>query len=317
MATVTLGTGTLTFEPVEGWAKLPEGWSFMECPGVAVDSKDNVYIFHRGGDHPVMVFNREGNFLRSWGEGLFTNRTHGIHVSPDDYVYCVDDSHHAIKKFTLDGKLLLTIGVENQPAPKWGGQPFNRPTHMAVSPTTGEIYISDGYGNSRVHKYTPDGRHILSWGEPGCDPGQFQRPHNVVIDKADNIYIADRENNRVQVFDNNGKVQAIWHDMYRPDGICLDAEGNFFIGELCAQSGLEDCPVLGHRISVYNLQGQRLARFGDPGDSEGPGGFAAPHGVAVDSHGDIYVAEVSYTMKGAHLDPPRVLRSFQKLARVR
>ncbi|MBI3326959.1 MAG: hypothetical protein HYZ81_09690, partial [Nitrospinae bacterium] len=254
MAT-TVGSGNLIFEPVEGWEKLPPGWEFIDVAGVAVDSKDNVYIFNRG-EHPVCVFDRDGNFLRSFGEGMFSQRPHGIHIAPDDSVYCVDDGLHTIQKFTLDGKLLMTLGSPNQPAPKWQGKPFNRPTHVAASRRTANLYVSDGYGNSRIHKFSPDGRLLLSWGEPGIDPGQFIRPHNVVIDRDDRVYIADREAHRVQVFDADGKFITMWNNIHRPDGICLDAEGNFFIGELNGMGGVDDAPGLGHRVSVYNLQGK-------------------------------------------------------------
>jgi DNA-binding beta-propeller fold protein YncE len=311
--TIAPGANTLIYEPVENWAKLPEGWSFLELAGVAVDSQDNVYALTRG-EHPVIVFDRDGNFLRAWGEGLF-GRTHGIHIGPDDSVYIADDGKHTVRKFTPEGKLLLTLGDESKPAAKWSGEPFNRPTHVAVSPVTGDLYITDGYGNSRVHSFTADGRYRFSWGSPGIDPGQFQRPHNIVIDKDDNIYVADRENHRIQVFNNRGELQAIWQNIYRPDGICLGADGILYVGELCAFDGLEDGPGFGHRVSIYDLQGNRLALYGDPIWGDGPGQFIAPHGIAVDSRGDIYVAEASYTMKGSRLNPPRELRSFQKLRR--
>jgi DNA-binding beta-propeller fold protein YncE len=314
--TMRLGSGELLFEPVEGWEKLPEGWSFIDVAGVAVDARDNVYVFNRG-EHPVAVFDRDGRLLRSFGEGLFSQRPHGIHTGPDDSVYCVDDGLHTIQKFTLEGKLLMTLGSPNQPAPKWQGKPFNRPTHVAVSRVTGHLYVSDGYGNSRIHKFTPDGRHVLSWGEPGIDPGQFIRPHNVVVDKDDHVYIADREAHRIQVFDANGKFITMWNNIHRPDGICLDAEGNFFIGELNGMPGVDDAPGLGHRVSIYDLRGQLRTRFGDPEEGEGPGQFIAPHGVAVDSHGDLYVGDVAYTIRGRHLTPPRSLKCFRKFRRVR
>ena len=313
MATV-VGSGMLLFTPVENWEKLPSGWEFIDVAGVAVDSKDNVYVFNRS-EHPVIVFDRDGNFLRSWGEGLFSTRTHGIHIGPDDMVYCVDDGIHTVQKFSLDGKLLMTLGSPNSPAPKWQGNPFNRPTHVAVSPVTGHLYVSDGYGNSRIHKFSPEGRHLLSWGTPGIDPGQFIRPHNVVIDKDDNIYIADREAHRVQVFDANGKFITMWNNIHRPDGICLDAEGNFFIGELNGMGGVDDAPGLGHRVTVYNLEGKMLTRFGDPQEGEGPTQFIAPHGVAVDSRGDLYVGDVAYTIRGRHMNPPKYPRCFRKFAR--
>jgi DNA-binding beta-propeller fold protein YncE len=312
---MSLGDGALTFEYVDNWAQLPDGWSFVDVAGVAIDSKDNVYALNRS-EHPVMVFDQDGKFLRSFGEGAFSKRTHGIHIAPDESVYCVDDGLHVIRKYTTEGKLLMTMGSENQPSPKWSGIPFNRPTHIAVSPNTGEMYVTDGYGNSRVHKYTPDGRLLFSWGEPGMDPGQFIRPHNVVIDNDDNIYVADREAHRIQIFNTKGKVVAIWNNIHRPDGICLDKDGNFFIGELNGMPGVDDAPGLGHRISIYNLQGQLISRFGDPHEGEGPGQFIAPHGVATDSRGDLYVGEASTTIRGSHMDPPRELRSFQKYARV-
>ncbi len=313
----TIGSGKLSFQPADGWAKLPEEHAFRECPAVAVDAQDNVYLFVRGGKESVLVLDKDGNLLRAWGKSDFTDsRTHGISVDPDGNLWLVDDSQHCAKKYTPDGRLLMTIGAENQAAEKWSGVPFNRPTQAVVSANTGDVYISDGYGNSRVHRFSSEGKHVVSWGSPGCEPGEFQRPHNVVIDENEIVYVADRENNRVQVFDKDGKIQAVWHDIYRPDGMCMGPDGHIYVGELNAQAGMEDCPGLGHRVSVFNRQGQRVARLGDVEDGEGPGQFIAPHSVAVDSQGNLYVGDVSYTMRGSRLDPPRVMRSFQRLNRV-
>jgi DNA-binding beta-propeller fold protein YncE len=314
--TTIVGSGALQFKPVANWEKLPPGWELVEVAGVAVDSKDNVYVFNRG-EHPIVVFDRDGEFLRSWGEGMFSPRPHGIHICADDLVYCVDDGSHAMYKFSPEGKLLMTIGTPNSPAPKWSGKPFHRPTHVAVSPRSGDLYITDGYGNSSVHKYSADGRHLLTWGSPGIDPGQFILPHNIVIDSDDNIYVADRECHRIQVFDANGKFIAMWNNVHRPDGICLDREGNFFIGEINGIDVVDDSPGLGHRISIYDLQGSMLTRFGDAQEGEGPTQFIAPHGVATDSRGDLYVGDVSYTVRGQHMKPPRYLKCLRKFARVR
>lgn len=311
-----LGSGSLWFEPVENWEKLPAGWTLIDVVGVTVDPSDNVYVFHRG-EHPVIVFDRDGNVLRTFGEGCFSKRPHGINIGPDDSVYCVDDELHTIQKFTLDGKLLMTLGSPRQPAPKWQGKPFNRPTHVAVSRRTGHLYVSDGYGNSKIHKFTPDGRHVLSWGDTGIDPGQFIRPHNVVVDRDDFVYVADREAHRIQVFDSDGKLVTIWQNIYRPDGICLDAEGNFFIAELTAFEGLDDAPGLGHRVSIYNLQGKMLTRIGAPEEGEGLDQFIAPHGCAVDSRGDLYVGDVAFGVRGRFMNPPRHLKCFRKFRRVR
>ena len=163
---VTVGSGEYTYEPVENWAKLPPGWSFKEIGSVGVDSRDNVYVFNRG-EHPMIVFDREGNFLRSFGEGLFP-RAHGIFMAPDDTVWLTDDGDHTVRRCTLEGKVLLTLGIPGKPAPYMSGEPFHRCTHTTMSPQ-GDIYVSDGYGNSRVHKFTPDGRLLLKAVIGACD----------------------------------------------------------------------------------------------------------------------------------------------------
>lgn len=157
-----LGETPFKYEVDHDWAQLPDGWEFKDVAGVGVDSKDNVYVFNRG-EHPMIVFDREGNFIRAWGEGLFP-RAHGIHLGPDDMLYCTDDGDHTLRKCTPEGKVLMTIGVSGQPAPYMSGEPFHRCTHTALSPNN-EIYVSDGYGNACVHKYSPDGKLIKTWGE--------------------------------------------------------------------------------------------------------------------------------------------------------
>jgi hypothetical protein len=151
-ASMIVGSGDYRYRVNADWAKLPDGWSFKEVGGVGVDSHDNVYVFNRG-VHPMMVFDREGNFLRSWGEGRYP-RAHGVHMAPDDTMFLTDDGGHFVRKVTLDGKVLLELGVPGKPAPFMSGEPFHRCTHTALSPK-GEIYVSDGYGNARVHKYSP------------------------------------------------------------------------------------------------------------------------------------------------------------------
>ena len=315
MAT-TLTSGTYVYEVVEGWGKLPEGWSYKEVAAVGVDSRDQVYLFNRG-EHPMIVFDREGNFLRSWGEGVFP-RAHGITMGPDDTIYCTDDADHTVRKCTLDGKVLMTVGVSGKPAPFFSGLPFNRCTHVAISPITNDFYVTDGYCNARVHKYSPDGKLLFSWGEPGTEPGQFNIVHNICTDKDGYLYVADRENHRVQVFDADGKFQTQWTNMARPCGMYIDSGRDqlCYVGEMgAAISPNEGAPGLGPRISIYNLKGTVLARLGDTGPGEVPGKFIAPHGVVVDSRGDLYVGEVSWTVKGRLLDPPREMKSFQKLAK--
>jgi DNA-binding beta-propeller fold protein YncE len=312
---VALGTEKFTYQVVENWAKLPDGWSFKEVGGVGADAQDNVYVFNRG-PHPMMVFDRHGNFLRSWGEGIFP-RAHGVTMAPDDTMFLSDDGDHTVRKCTLDGKVLFTLGTSGKPAPFMSGDPFNRCTHVAIDPRNGDFYVSDGYGNARVHKYSPDGKLLFSWGESGTDPGEFNIAHNIATDKDGWVYVADRENHRIQVFDPNGKFETQWVNMARPCGLYLDqSSGLAYIGELGAAIGPNaEGRKLGPRVSIYNTQGELLARLGNEGEGENPGRFIAPHGICIDSRGDIYVGEVSWTHTGSRLNPPRELRSLQKLAR--
>ena len=306
------------FRVLEGWGRLPEGWRYVEAAGVAVDSRDNVYVFNRG-EHPLIVFDREGNFLRSWGEGL-VGRAHSITIGPDGEVWLTDDGNHTIRKFTPEGRLLLTIGDPDKPATLQSGKPFNRPTHVALSPLTGDLFISDGYGNSRVHKYDPKGRHLFSWGEPGTDPGCFNLPHNIATDAEGLVYVADRENHRVQVFDAEGRYLAQLNNLHRPCGLLIDRRegGTIYVGELGSDLAVnQSVPNLGGRVSILSLKGDLLGRVGDRFRGEKPGQFVAPHGVVTDSRGDLYVAEVSYTAKGRHENPPREIRSLQKFVRAR
>ena len=312
---VTLGQDKFTYEVIENWAKLPHDWTFKEVGGVGVDARDNVYVFSRGA-HPMMVFDRDGNFLRSWGEGLFP-RAHGVTMGPDETMFLTDDGDHTVRKCTLDGKVLLTLGTSGKPAPFMSGEPFHRCTHVAIDPRNGDFYVSDGYGNARVHKYTPDGKLLFSWGESGTDPGEFNIVHNIATDKDGWVYVADRENHRVQVFDPNGKFETQWVNMARPCGLYLDQpSGLAYIGELGAAIGPNaKARKLGPRVSIYNTEGQVLARLGEGPEGEEPGLFIAPHGICIDSRGDIYVGEVSWTHTGSRLNPPREIRSLQKLAR--
>jgi streptogramin lyase len=321
---VVLGTDGYRYEVNDGWAKLPPGMEFnADVAAVGVDRQDNVYAFNRG-KHPMCVFDRDGNLLRTWGEGIYP-RAHGVFMAPDDTIWLTDDGDHTVRQCTLDGKVLLTIGVPGKPAPYMSGEPFHRCTHTAMSPDGGHIYISDGYGNSRVHKYTPDGKRVMSWGEPGTDPGQFNIAHNICCDPDGWVYVADRENHRVQVFDGNGKYEAQWNNMHRPSGLYMEGgtkTPRFFVGEIGPDMAVNiDLPNCGPRVSIYTHKGELLARLGHAHAGLATGQFISPHGISVDSRGDIYVGEVSFTnwgrrvrAKGEELPPG--LRSLQKLVKV-
>jgi hypothetical protein len=316
----TFGSGEFTYRIVDDWARLPDGWRLGDVAGVGVDGNDHVCLFHRG-PHPLIVLDRAGNYLRSWGDGVF-RRAHGVHMGPDDTIYLTDDGDHTVRKCSLDGKVLLTIGIPDAPAAFMSGDPFHRCTHTALSPNN-EIYVSDGYGNARVHKYAQDGKRVKSWGEPGAGPGQFNLPHNIACDADGWVYVADRENHRIQVFDGNGRFETQWHNLHRPSGMYMPP-GKCpicYVGEIGPYYEFNrGTPNLGPRLSILSNKGELLARIGtEPAGGTGPGQFVSPHGIAVDSRGDIYVGEVSYTA-WPNLFPdrpaPALLRSLQKFEKV-
>ncbi len=314
VSTVKIGSGRFTYEIAVDWEKLPPGYSWTDAAAVATDSQDRVYVFNRG-EHPMIVFDSEGNFIKSWGEGVFT-RAHGLTFAPDGTLYCTDDGDHTVRQCTLDGEVLMTIGMPGQAADLYGGQPFNRCTHVAIDPRTGDLYVSDGYGNARVHKYSPDGKLLFSWGEPGTDPGQFNIVHNIATDGNGYVYVADRENHRVQVFDSQGRYETQWVNLHRPCALYISDEQHVYIGELgYGMSVNRDHPNIGPRITVMDTSGERLAVVGHLGFGQDVGQFMAPHGLCIDSRDNIYVGEVAWTNANNNNLPADGVRSFQKLVK--
>jgi hypothetical protein len=312
---VRLGEGEHTYEVSgEDWGKLPDGWSYKEATAVAVDSHDNVYVFNRG-EHPLIVFDPDGNVIRSWGEGHFS-LAHAVYIGPDDSVYLTGHFDHIIKKFTPEGELLMTLGVKGQHSPPMSGEPFSLPTDVAVHKPTGDLFVADGYANARVHRFSASGEHIHSFGETGTDPGHFNCVHDIAIDDNDVIYIADRENRRIQLFDLDGKFIDQWTNFSRTAAVCVHGD-LVFVGEYFA--GIKPNQMagdLGPRVSILDRKGKVLARLGRETYGDEPGRFYSPHAIDVDSKGDVYVAEVSYAEYGQFLDPPKSLRSMQKLVKL-
>jgi DNA-binding beta-propeller fold protein YncE len=277
----------------------------------------------------VLIYERDGRFVGSWGEGRFTMRTHGITIAPDDSVWCVDDAGHSVRKFTPDGKLLLTLGDnEGRPSDSGydgknletitrGAPPFNRPTNLAVAPN-GDLYVTDGYGNARVHRFSPSGKLISSWGEPGTGPGEFMLPHGLAVDGAGDVYVCDRESDRIQVFGASGAYQREITAVQRPTHAVI-ARGLLYVSELVWRAGqrsFRNGPIereLPGRVSVLDPTGRVLARLGGP-DACAPGSFCAPHGIAVDVNGDLYVAEVTNTIGVKPGLVPPGCHTVQKLA---
>jgi hypothetical protein len=330
-----LGEGDFRYELHEGWEQLPEGWHHGDVAGVATDSAQRVYVFNRS-EHPLIVYERDGSFAASWGEGIFT-RPHGITIR-DDLVFLADDSDHTVRKFTLEGKLLQTLGTERQPSDTGydpavssrlttithGGAPFNRPTRLSVAPN-GDYYVSDGYGNARIHHFRADGSLIGSWGQPGTELGQFMLPHSVWVHTDGRVFVCDRENDRIQIFSPDGEFLDCWTNVTRPGDLYIDGDGSVYVGEMYWVPGWTS--LAGRvwperrnaRMSVRDLDGNVVCKFGGDqagGDPTAPGNFTSPHGIWVDGHGDIYVGEVSQTSYEGTVYKPGC-HSLQKFVRVR
>ena len=322
--TITIEAGERKYELVEGWGKLPDGWTWGQVAGVACDSQDRVHVYTRT-DHPYMVFDKHGNLLSSGGENGQFDVAHSIYIDDQDAVFVLSAKGHFIMKFDSDGQLVLTLGERGKPsdtgftkeqrvpASPWassnglpiitgvgfGGPPFYQPTDVAVA-SNGDIFVSDGYRNSRVHKFSPQGTLIKSWGEPGNakdlrntrdGPGLFHTPHGIWVE-GERVYVNDRENNRIQIFTLDGEFVDMWTHLERPTDMYVDREGVAYVSEL------ED------HVSILDLDGNVIGRFGSE-RSNAPGKFWGPHAIWADSSGDLYVGEVLFGQR------------IQKFARVK
>ena len=262
------------YESVAGWPQLPEGSKLGAVAAVATDSADRIYVFHRG-KQPIMVFDRDGKLLRGWGDGL-VKTAHGLRVDGDGNVWITDIGNHLVTKFDPQGKVLLTLGKKDQPGD--GPDQFNKPTDVAAAPS-GEFYVSDGYGNSRVVKFSKDGKYLKEWGKKGAGAGEFNLPHAVCLDAQGRVYVGDRENNRVQLFDADGKFLTQWKESGAPYGLAPAAGERWLVADGRA-----------NLVQFLDKEGKPLGRFGAKGT--GAGEFAMPHWVCMDSKGAVYVAEV-------------------------
>ncbi len=222
---------------------MPDGWKFGRVSSVAADSKGEVYVFQRGKKaDPVVVFDAKGKYLRSWGKGMFGN-PHGMRVDRNGKVWVTDNGDHQVMRFTRDGKLELTLGVKGKAATT--NDTFNRPTDIAFSPDGKFVYVSDGYGNSRVMKFTYDGKFVKTWGTPGTKPGQFNTVHSVAVDSQGTVYVSDRENNRIQIFDSEGNFLRQWTHLGATQNIFITPDDEMF--------------VITHRNNIENLTYDTLA----------------------------------------------------------
>lgn len=333
--------GEMSYQPVVDWEQLPRELVHRDVSDVAVDSQDRVYVLTRM-DARVIVYDRDGNFIRKWGDGLFTPRVHGITVGFDDSVFIVDELDQTVRKFTADGDQLLVIGspgVESDTGIDWnianfaervgntkrGGPPFNHPTRLAVAPN-GDLYVADGYGNARVHQFTSEGELIRSWGEPGSGEGEFRVPHGVCVDEQGRVLVADSQNDRIQIFTLEGRYLETW-PAQRPNALAVDKDGFYYVGEARWEPGGYSwargiiTEFEWARVSIMDAKGKVQVRIGGgvvwPDDACEPGNFVAAHGIAVDSRGDLYVAHPTYSSGGSRGLLPESCHTLDKLARKR
>ena len=215
-----VGAGDYRYEVVDDWVKLPPDMELGMVSSVAADQLDRVYAFIRVADQPSMlILDRNGKYLNSWGTGIITD-AHGLSFNAEGDIYLTDRNPHQVMKFSAWGQRMITLGTRDVAGEQ---TPFNRPSDVMEGPS-GCFYVSDGYGNSCVHKYTNDGLILDSWGSPGNGEGQFNLPHGIWVDEHEHVYVCDRENNRIQIFDGDGNLLDIWNDFLRPTDIVMDAE---------------------------------------------------------------------------------------------
>jgi peptidylamidoglycolate lyase len=290
------------YRVVHDWPVLPEGEVLGSVAGIGVDSRGEVFVFHRAGRTwpksdvldltpirrpTVDIFDgNSGILLRRWGAGLFA-MPHGLTIDDHDNVWLTDVALQQVYKYSPDGRLLLTLGERGVAGAD--ARHFNRPTAVAVA-GDGSFYVSDGYKNTRVMKFSADGKFLFQWGTKGPGPGQFDLPHWVALDASGNVYVADRENQRIQVFDSAGHYLSQWagKQLGRPYAIAIDKHGSAFIADGGDQP---DGPPDRSAWVLARLDGTPLVRVGRFGNYDGQ--FEMAHSIAVDGEGAVYVGDIT------------------------
>ena len=261
------------FEPVAGFPQVPNSIELGLCSGVAVNSKGHVYLAHRG-KSPIICFDSTGRYLRSWGDDSIGS-AHGLRIDRDDNIWVTDIDKHVLLEFTSTGKLLLSLGQPGKAG--LGNDQFDKPADVAFG-AAGEIYVADGYGNSRVMKFAANGKFLTSWGKPGSGPGEFNLPHSIVTTSDGRVVVGDRLNKRVQVFNADGKLLEIW-GKFTPFGLEVSRDGVLWV----ADGGT-------HQVLRLDGTGKVVQSWGKKGSALGE--FDAPHMLAADAAGNLYIAEI-------------------------
>jgi len=290
------------YRVVHGWPRLPEGRDLGEVAGVGVDPQGNVFVFHRNerewpasdslSTDPIALptvtefDGRTGKILSEWGANTFA-LPHGLTVDARGNVWLTDVALQQVYEYSHDGRLLMTLGVRGVAGND--SAHFDRPTKVAVAPD-GSFYVSDGYRNTRVIKFSPEGKFLFQWGTPGTGPGQFDLPHSVTLDASGRVYVSDRSNARVQVFTPDGRFLAQWKSaaIGRPYDVAIGADGTAFIADGGDQP---TSPPDRSGVAVVGPNGTFRERFGGWGNYDGQ--FEIAHDIAVGPGGAIYVGDVT------------------------
>ena len=287
-----------SYQLTSDWPSLPKDYQLSQVTGVGINSNQDVFLIHRAGREwtepfpdstislpAVLLLDGEnGSILKSWGENVFI-MPHGLAVDQQNNVWITDVALHQVFKFSHEGKLLLTLGEASVPGND--SLHFNRPTDVAVT-DDGKIYVSDGYGNSRIACFSSSGKFLFEWGKKGNKPGEFDTPHGISLDNNNNLYVADRENNRIQKFDSSGKFIKEWKNDQATQLYSVTV-GNH---QLFA--------IDYHTIGMVLIKGSDILQFdsalnisnriGRSGNYDGP--VSRYHDIAVDSVGNIYVGDI-------------------------
>ena len=294
------------YRTVENWAKLPAGRTWGSAAGVTVDSKGHIWVAERCGANscvgsnlaPILEFDPSGKLLTSFGAGMFVF-PHGITVDREGNVWVTDGDGkdgkgHQVFEFSSKGKLLLALGKQGVAGAT--NDTFNRPSAVAIAPN-GDVFVADGHGgesNARIVKFSKGGKFIMTWGKKGTAPGEFDIPHALAFDSQGRLFVADRGNNRIQIFDQNGKFIDQWRQFSRPSGISIDRRDMIYVADSESGSVAKDHAAWKRGIRVGSAKdGSVTAFIPDPNTDPNAMGTSAAEGVAADANGVIYGAEVA------------------------
>jgi hypothetical protein len=288
---INLATG---YEVDPSWPSRPKDIAWGELAGIAIGPSEQVWTFNRG-TIPVQVYTANGKLVRTWGEGQF-QEPHQVRIDHEGNVWLVDSRLHVVRKYTPEGKLLLTLGTKGEPGEDFSH--FNRPTDVAITPR-GDIFVADGYGNNRIVHYDDRGQFVKVWGELGVGPGKFSIPHSIAIDSTGRLYVADRNNARVQVFDQAGRFLAEWRDLMVPWHIVVTENDEIHV---CGSSPMRwpkvavfgfpvGIPPKDQLVMVFTPDG-RVKRLWTFPKGQRPGELDWVHALAVDRHGNLYLGDI-------------------------